>query len=167
MGRNKNRPRVLDYVSEWELDEIRHELTAGEEPEFVAFRHGVPRELVTRALAYKEPKQRSKFRRWDPESTKFVCDNYPIHGKDWEGWAKLDRSWKAIQARACLLGFGRSQKDALWKQWEIDFLRENYPDHNKDWEGWQQLDRSWYAIANKAHSMKITMRGRGRPRKVV
>ena len=67
----------------------------------------------------------------------------------------------------CLMGFGRSQKDALWKQWEIDFLRENYPDHNKDWEGWKQLDRSWYAIANKAHSMKITMRGRGRPRKVV
>lgn len=165
MGGKTGHPKVLDYVSEWELDEIRHELTAGEDPAFVAFRHGVPKRYITRALAYKESKPEVKFKRWDQDSVQFVRENYPIHGKDWEGWKQLGRTWKAIQTKACSIGMGNS--DMMWSQQEIDFLRENYADHDKNWDGWGQLNRSWYAISNKAHMMKIATRKRGRRKKVV
>lgn len=158
-------PRILDYVSDWELEEIRHELAAGEEPAFVAFRHGVPKGVLTRALAYKDAKDCKRNGRWDKESVQFVYDNYPTRGKDWEGWAQLGRSWSAIQSKAFSLGLVKPRDNILWKDWEIDYLRENYQCHGKDWDGWARLDRTWYSIVNKAHTLKLCRAKRGRPAK--
>lgn len=164
-----NPPKILDYVSEWELEEIRHELMHGEDPAFVAFRHGVPRKLVNRGLAYPKTKEEvsfsGKFKRWDSSSVAYVFENYPIHGQDWEGWKKLGRTWKSIQSKATSLGIGRAQY-TCWTKRECDFLKEHYHNHGKNWDGWARLNnRSWNSIVNKAFSLGLCRDKRGRPRK--
>lgn len=163
-----HKPKILEYVSEWELEEIRHELMNGDDPAYIAFWHGVPRELVHRGLAYPKTEEEvafsGKFKRWDSNSIEFLFENYPIHDKDWDGWEKLGRTWKSIQAKATTLGIGRA-KYVGWTEPEINFVREHYQSHGKNWDGWARLNRSWASIVNKAFSLGVRKDKRGRPRK--
>lgn len=101
--------RIEELVSDWELEEIRQELSSGEAPDIVAFRHGLPKAPVREiGRAYAR-----YVRRWDDVWTDaekaFVRDNYPNHGRKWEGWSMLKRTWDAIRWRAHLLGVKRKR----------------------------------------------------------
>lgn len=102
--------RISELVSDWELDEIRDELRHGNAPDVVAFRHGVPLEAVRNM----RPKgDHTKFdNRWTKEETIFVRDNYPNHGRRWDGWKMLKRhTWDAIRMRAYYMGVRRKKPD--------------------------------------------------------
>lgn len=91
-----------ELVSDWELDEIRHELVSGVAPDIVAFWHGVPTDAVR---SYR----RSRYTRrpgdkWTDAEIAFVKDNYPNHGRTWAGWKILGKTWESVRRHAYALG---------------------------------------------------------------
>ena len=114
--------RIDELVSDWELEEIRQELRSGEAPDVVAYRHGIPR----RALSGLHRRHVRQFEdRWTEAEKAFVRDNWPNHGKGWDGWKMLNRSWDAIKMRASYLGVKRKSNSANegWRKSNGTFLR--------------------------------------------
>jgi len=145
--------RLEELVSDWELEEIRQELEAGEAPDIVAFRHGIP----TRAIPRRAKERQNE---WSDVEMAFVRDNYPQHGtQSWKGWSFLDRTWHSIGKMAHKLGVTRKRLERPWSESEVSFVRDNYPNHGKGWSGWRTLDRSWAAIRMKASNMGVTRKG--------
>lgn len=94
---------IDELVSDWEIDEIRIELESGDAPDVVAFRHGIPQEQV-RSMARSVGRVGVELRRWSDAESAFLADNYPSHGKPWDGWAMLGRTWDAVRKKASRLG---------------------------------------------------------------
>lgn len=99
-------------VSDWELEEIRQELKSGDAPDVVAFRHGVPLSSVRGYSGKRTRHVRRPNELWTDAENAFVKDNYPNHGKRWDGWSLLDRTWEAIKRRAHVIGVKRSNASA-------------------------------------------------------
>lgn len=151
--------RLEDLVSDWELEEIRHELSVGTAPDIVEFRHGLPRGFVGRRKTCRGVQDHSSYRVWTDVEMAFVRDNYPSHGtRNWAGWKILKRSWPSIENMAHSLGVTKKQRERPWSDSEIAFLRDNYPNHDRHWEGWSQIDRTWGAIRWRAHLLGVRKR---------
>ena len=95
---------VRDLLSDWEIDEVRHELESGDEPDHVAFRHGITRRELGSLMRSVDR------RRWSEVEIAFVRDNYPNHGSDWPGWEIMGRSRSAIRNQARRLGLESSKR---------------------------------------------------------
>ena len=145
---------IDELVSDWELDEMRHEAEQGVAPDVIAFRHGLPVGSVSRRslLGCKDTGMA-----WTAAEEAFVRDNYPNHPRmEWTGWKMLERPWNSIRAKAYKLGVTRKMR--TWSDDETSFLRDNYPSHGKDWDGWDFLCRTWGAIKMRAHKIGVQQR---------
>lgn len=148
--------RLDELVSDWELEEIRHELSVGTAPDIIEFRHGLPKGTIGRRKAYKGVQDHSSYRMWDDAERAFVRDNYPQHGTShWTGWKLLRRSWHSIEKMAHELGVTKKQRERPWSDLEISFLKDNFPNHDRHWEGWNLLNRTWGAIMMKASYLNV------------
>lgn len=102
--------RISELVSDWELDEIRQELREGYAPDVVAFRHGIPVEVMPRGKCDKGVQHHAPRRAWNDVETAFVRDNYRQHDRNWKGWSFLGRTWPSIEKMAHKIGVTRSRK---------------------------------------------------------
>ena len=122
--------RIEELVSDWELEEIRQELTSGDAPDVVAFRHGI-RDTVVReyrrrhGIASYDGYERHFDNVWNDAEIAFVRDNYPNHGRKWSGWKLMDRTWDAIRWYAHRLGVKRKRNYAgkSWRKSNETLLR--------------------------------------------
>ena len=148
--------RIRELVSDWELEEIREELRHGNAPDVVAFRHGLPIDVMPRGRGGKGLQDHSSYRIWTDVEKCFVRDNYPNHDTySWRGWTLLDRSWQSIVQMAAQLGVTRKRRERPWTDAEVEFVRDNYPNHGKNWDGWGILERTWASVRMKASYMGV------------
>lgn len=153
--------RLEELVSDWELDEIRDELSSGTAPDIVAFRHGIPIEVMPKSKSRKKLQDHSSYRIWTDAERAFVRDNFPSHGtSSWRGWSFLNRSWPSIEYMAVQLGVTNKQRERPWTDGEVAFVKDNYPNHGKGWGGWKYLKRTWASIRMKASNMGVKRRKR-------
>lgn len=152
---------LRELVSDWELEEIRHELAVGTAPDVVEFRHGLPKGSVGRRHVNKGVQRHAEHRAWSYVELAFVRDNYPHHDRWWPGWGMLKRTWPSIAEKAHTLGVTKKQRERPWTSCEVAFLTDNYPNHGKSWDGWKNLKRTWDAIKMKASYLGVR-KGRGK-----
>lgn len=142
--------RIEELVSDWELEEIRQELVHGDAPDVVAFRHGIPRLSV---IDY----DIEVANRWSDAEEAFVRDNYPNHGKEWDGWRIVGKTYEAIERHAVRRGIRK--RHVRWTREEDDAIRRHYPEKGARWDGWKALlpfrAESSDVIARRASSMGV------------
>lgn len=141
--------RLADRFTREEISQMHREMRGGASIEEVAARHGIPQSAVEQFRRRKEEKKRIKGTAWSQSDIDYVAENYESHGRDWSGWKRLDRSWRAICCQAGKLGLRRRNRDA-WDEDELAFLRANYNSQPISWSGWRKLDRSKAAIMTMA-----------------
>jgi len=95
-----------ERISDWEADEIEHEIRCGAKPENVAFQHGFALRDVLALMRRRGLVERAEQHQWTQAETLFVRDNYPQHGPDWPVWRDVlpDMSWVNIKAKAQKMG---------------------------------------------------------------
>ena len=148
--------RLADRFTRDEISQMHREMRDGSSIEEVAARHGIPQEAVERFRLSKEQEKRVRETQkrtngtpWSQADLDYVAENYRDHGRDWQGWQRLGRSWKAICFQARRLGQRRHYRNS-WGEDELAFLRENYNTHPLYWNGWKTLRRSKAAIIGMA-----------------
>ena len=117
-------------VTDWELHQIARELSAGDPPDVVAYRHGVPRfAVIDYDIEVVNP--------WTEAEDAFVRDNYPRHGRDWDGWELIGKSYEAVERHAVRRGIRK--RYMRWTEEEDELIRRYYPSHGASWDGWPTL----------------------------
>lgn len=141
--------RLADQFTSEEISQMHREMRGGATIEEVAARHGIPQCAVDQFKRGKEKKVRERGAPWTQPEIDYLIENYRGHDRNWSGWKRLGRSWRAIYYQAGKLGLSRQYRNA-WDDDEIAFLKANYGIHPIDWSGWSSLGRSKRAIISMA-----------------
>jgi hypothetical protein len=147
--------RLADRFTRDEISQMHREMRDGASIEEVAARHGIPQSAVEQFRRKREETKRIWGTSWSKADLDYVFENYQSHDRNWSGWQRLGRSWRAICFQAGKLGLRRQYRGA-WDEDELDFLRANYHVHPICWEGWKTLSRSKSAIISMARQQGLS-----------